>query len=97
MGKWKEPEFREYVSKLIVEEGRVAREVAREMDLSDSTVYKWVSNYKKKKEREKAPEQYITPAEFEKIKKQHEKEIRDLREQNEILKKAMHIFTKNQA
>ncbi|MFB4170155.1 transposase [Virgibacillus sp. JSM 102003] len=95
MGEWKEREFKEHICKLIVEEGRVARELAREMELSDSTVYKWVSDYKAKKKREEAPEQYITPAELEKLKNRHEKELQDLKDQNEILKKAMHIFTKN--
>nr|WP_174612916.1 transposase [Virgibacillus ihumii] len=96
MGKWKDPEFKEHVCKLIIEEGRVAREVAYELELSYSTLCKWVADYKKKKEQENAPEQYITPGELEKLKRQHEKELQDLREQNEILKKAMHIFTKNQ-
>jgi transposase len=45
----------------------------------------------------KTNETYITPTELEKLKKQHEKELADAREEIEILKKAMHIFTKNQA
>ncbi len=42
-------------------------------------------------------ESYITPSELEILKKQHEKELQQLKEENEILKMAMHIFTKNQA
>lgn len=93
MGKWKDPEFKEYVSKLIVEEGRVAREVAYELELSYSTVCKWVTIYKQAKEN--GIVEYVTPGELEKLKKQHEKEMQQLREENDILKKAMHIFTKN--
>lgn len=41
-------------------------------------------------------EEYITPEEIDKLQKQHEKEMQQLREGNEILKKAMHVFTKRQ-
>jgi transposase len=97
MGKHHDSEYKEYVSKLIVEEGRVAREVAYELELSYSTVGKWVSEYKKKIKNGTDKEKYITPGELEKLQKQHEKVLQQLREENEILKKAMHIFTKSQA
>nr|WP_156289732.1 transposase [Oceanobacillus salinisoli] len=96
MGKHRDPEFKEYVAKLIVEDGRVAREVAYELELSYSTVGHWVSDYKKKLKKGTDKEEYITPGELEKLKKQHAKELQRLKEENEILKKAMHIFTKNQ-
>jgi transposase len=95
MGKHKDQEFKDYVCRLIVEDGRVATEVAYEFEISYGTVISWVSKYKKKLQKDKHPE-LVTPAELEKLKKQHEKEIQRLREENEILKKAMHIFTKNQ-
>lgn len=96
MGKHKDPEYKEYVAKLIVEEGRVAQELAYELELPYSTIRKWASAYKKRKNSGREPEEYITPKELESLKKQHEKEMQQLREENEILKKAMHIFTKNQ-
>ncbi|KML23394.1 transposase, partial [Rossellomorea marisflavi] len=37
---------------------------------------------------------YITSSELEALKKQHEKQMKELQEENEILKKAMHIFSK---
>ena len=57
----------------------------------------WFSAYKLKRNGGKTNENYITPSELEKLKIQHDKELELLREENEILKKAMHIFTKNQA
>jgi transposase len=97
MAKHHTQEYREYVSKLIVEEGRKATDLAYELEIPYKTINRWVSNYKKKMKASQGEEKYITPTELEKLKKQHEKEMQELREENEILKKAMHIFTKNQA
>lgn len=96
MGKHHTQEYKEYIAKLIVEEGRKATEVAYEFELAYKTVSRWVLAYKEKARGDMFTEQYITPKEFEKLKKQHEKELQQLKEENEILKKAMHIFTKNQ-
>ncbi|MBY0148856.1 transposase [Neobacillus niacini] len=97
MGNRFDQEYKEYVSKLVVEEGRKASEVARELEISPKTISRWVSAYRTKNNAGKTNESYITPSELEKLKKQHEKELADAREEIEILKKAMHIFTKNQA
>ena len=96
MGKQHSREYREYVVKLVVEEGRKATEVAYELEIPYKTVSRWVTDYKKKKNASQDKENYMTPTELEKLKEQHEKELQKLREENEILKKAMHIFTKNQ-
>jgi len=97
LGNHYDQEYKEYVSKLVVEEGRKASDVCFELELSAKTVSRWVKEYKIKKNAGKPNDTYITPTELEKLKKQHEKELEQLREENEILKKAMHIFTKNQA
>lgn len=96
MGKHRNIEYKEYVARLVVEEGRVMREVAYELELSYSTLGTWVSAYKEKLKSTEKEEEYITPRELEQLKKQHIKELERLKEENEILKKAMHIFTKNQ-
>lgn len=96
MGKHHDYEYKEYVAKLVVEEGRVAREVAYELEIPTTTIHRWVQNYKGKVKAAKEPSEYVTPSELEKLKKAHQKEIEKLKEENEILKKAMHIFTKNQ-
>lgn len=95
MGKHHSQEYKEYVSKLIVEEGRKATEVAYELEIPYKTLINWVKAYRENLNNNKT-ENYITPKELEKLKKQHEREIEQLREENEILKKAMHIFTKSQ-
>jgi transposase len=97
MGKHFDQEYKDYASKLVVEEGRKATEVAYELELSYKTLCKWVAAYKQKINGDHPRENYMTPSELEKLKKQYEKELEQLREENEILKKAMHIFTKNQA
>jgi transposase len=97
LGKHYDQEFKDYVSKLVVEEGRKASDVSFELELSPKTVSRWVKEYRTIKNGGKPNETYITPTELEKLKKQHEKELEQLREENENLKKAMHIFTKNQA
>jgi transposase len=55
-----------------------------------------VANYKQKTQSGKPTEKYITPSQHEKVLSQKDKEIQKLKEENEILKKAMHIFTKHQ-
>jgi transposase len=97
LGKHFEQEYKDYVSKLVIEEGRKASDVCYELELSPKTVSRWVKDYRARVNGDKSKETYITPTELEKLKKQHEKELEQLREENEILKKAMHIFTKNQA
>lgn len=94
MGKHRDPEYKDYVAKLVVEEGRVARQVAYELEIPYSTVSGWVSAYKEKHNVGK--EKYLTPKEVDSLQKQHAKELQQLKEENEILKKAMRIFTKSQ-
>jgi transposase len=96
MGKHYTQEYKDYVSKLIVEEGRKASDLAYELEISAKTISRWVAAYRVQINVGKTSENYITPTELEKLKKQHDKELQQLREENEILKKAMHIFTKNQ-
>ena len=46
MGKHHSQEYKEYVSKLIVEEGRKAREVAYELEIPYKTLISWVKVYR---------------------------------------------------
>lgn len=96
MGKHRDPEYKEYVTKLVVEEGRKAKQVAFELEIPYGTLMNWIADYKIKMKADENPEKYITPSEHQKILSQRDKEIQRLKEENEILKKAMHIFTKNQ-
>lgn len=96
MGKHASQEYKDFVSKLIVEEGRSATDVAYELELSYSTVRKWAAAYRQRLKGGHENETYITPSELKKMEADHAKKMQALEEENEILKKAMHIFTKNQ-
>lgn len=92
MGKHLSKEYKEYVAKMVVEEGRKGTDLAYELGVSYSAIMRWVKSYKEKKSAQHPG--HMTPSDFEKYKKQLDKEMEALREENEILKKAMHIFTK---
>ncbi|WHT48521.1 hypothetical protein QNH10_01380 [Sporosarcina thermotolerans] len=52
-------------------------------------------DYRNKLAAGKVEEGIATPSDLEKKLRTVEKELEDLREENEILKKAMHVFAKN--
>ncbi|WP_158232097.1 MULTISPECIES: transposase [unclassified Sporosarcina] len=87
--------LKRHLIKLVVEEGKKQIEVSREMDVPVSTLRRWVSEYRKELQKERNGEEYVTPTERLKQQRALEKEIQELKEENEILKKAMHIFSKN--
>jgi transposase len=88
-------EFKEYVSKLIVHDGRKSIEISKELDIPYDTLQKWVSRFRKKlKEEEKANQNHLlTASEYKELYEAERKSKLDLQEENDILKKAMHIFT----
>jgi transposase len=96
MAKHHDKEYKEYVAKLVVEEGRQQKQLAYELEIPVSTIFNWVKTYRGKVHRDQNGEQYLTPSEAEQLKRKHEKELKALKEENEILKKAMHYFSKNQ-
>lgn len=89
------PEFREYVAKLIVQDGRKMTDISRELDVPYNTLQKWVRDYRKRlKDAEKAAQdQLLSASEYRKLYEEERRKLLDLQEENEILKKAMHIFT----
>ncbi|MFD1336970.1 transposase [Oceanobacillus iheyensis] len=91
-------EYKDYICKLIVDENRVVKEVAYELNIPYSTLGRWVKNYKKtvKPETISQKDRFISSEDHQKVLSERDKEILKLKEENEILKKAMHIFTKNQ-
>lgn len=93
MGKHYDPEYKIQIAKLVVEEGKKATELARDLDIPIGTLRNWINAYKKKKEPGFVGSGNLAPDV--KVVKDLEKQVRDLQEENEILKKAMHVFTKN--
>lgn len=98
------PEYKEYVCRMIVEEKRNMKELSRELDMPYGTLRNWSREYKnqeewqkkyKKKQEVFETDVYKTPSDYQKEIKEREKEIEKLAEENEILKKAMHVFTKD--
>jgi transposase len=87
--------LKQHLIKLVVEEGRKQIDVSREMDISVSSLRRWIREYRNKLQAEQNVEGYLTPTEQLKQQRALENEIQELREENEILKKAMHIFSKN--
>ncbi|MCR2823900.1 transposase [Lederbergia panacisoli] len=87
--------FKEYVTKLIVKDGRRMVDVSNELNIPYDTLANWVKVYRKKeREAEKATQnQLLTASEYRDLYEAELKEKLDLQEEIEILKKAMHIFT----
>ncbi|WP_026693290.1 transposase, partial [Peribacillus kribbensis] len=87
MRKTYSPEYKEYVVKLVLEEGRKMSELSRELEIPYGTMNKWVMECRNKGKQDK--EAYQTPSELAKKEERYLKEIRELQEEVEILKKAM--------
>jgi transposase len=86
-------EFKEHAVRLIVEEGRPASEVARELGVNPNNLYQWKIKYLDNKETA-FPGRGNMVGEKAEIKKL-EKENKRLREEVEILKKATMVFARD--
>lgn len=60
------------------------------------TIRKWVAKHRQASKEALKEEEVATPKDIEKRLRQAEKEVDELKQENEILKKAMHAFGKNQ-
>ncbi|QHJ70619.1 transposase [Planococcus halotolerans] len=98
MEKHKTPEFREYVAKLIVDDGRKATQLAYEMELNEKSIRRWAADYRKKKERLANPdsERLMSNSDLQKQLADTERRLKERDEEVEILKKAMRVFNKDQ-
>lgn len=88
-------EFKEYAVKLVLDEEKPTAEVARELDMPYGTLTKWVRKYKKEQKIKAEELEYVTPSEHRKREKELLDEIKDLKEENAIIKKAARIFATN--
>lgn len=75
----------------IKESGKTVAEVARELKIKDNTLYGWVKRYGSEPE---IVQNQAFKSEDHKI-RELQRQVRDLEEENEILKKAMHFFAKD--
>jgi len=83
--------FKKETVKYIAENNKPVAQAAREIGVNENTIHGWIKKYGQQPEI-KAVQTFATPeAELRAI----EKELRDLKEENEILKKAMNYFSKS--
>lgn len=78
----------------LVQNGKRVAEVARELDLAEQTLHNWVKKFGQDGAAAFVGSGNLKPADKEQ--KDLQKRIRDLEEENAILKKAMGIFAKDQ-
>ena len=83
-------EFRAGAVRLVIEEGKTVGAVARELDLTPSSLATWVSQVRADRSQGKTG---LTTAEREELARLR-KEVRILAEEREILKKATAFFAK---
>ncbi|WP_139148938.1 transposase [Alkalicoccus daliensis] len=97
MRKHKPHEYKEYIAKLYIEEGRKATDLAYEIGVSPTSIRQWAKLYREKQDRLVHPneEQRMTFTEIENKLRVAEQELREREEELEILKKAMHVFIKD--
>lgn len=93
MGEMRESYDKEFKRKTVEHmesTGKRLIDIARELDIPKSTLSRWIKQYGSGA----IKEQSQVFVDYERLKKL-EQANKDLEEENEILKKAMHFFTKN--
>ncbi|MCH1626502.1 transposase [Ferdinandcohnia quinoae] len=88
-------EFRDYVTKLVVLDGRKIVDTCQELNIPYDTLQKWVASYRKKQKEEEhiRQSQLLTASEYKDLFEEERRKKLELEEEVAILKKAMHIFT----
>jgi transposase len=92
-------EFKKQTVKYIQEQTKSISDICEELNIAKSTVHQWISQYRQfenepiaSTEKVRQLEQLLKNQEKEKLQKERENE--ELREELAILKKALHIFSK---
>jgi len=86
-------DFKIQTVRMIQEQGKPVAQVARELGVSDNTLYRWISEFKQDPVHAFRGSGNLKMEE--KTFLDMQKRIRQLEMENEILKKAMHIFAKD--
>ena len=88
-------EFKTFVAKQIIQDGRKISEMSRTLDIPYGTLKNWVRDLRNEyqKAEKDRQEQLLTATEYKELFEKERKEKLELLEENEIIKKAMHIFT----
>jgi len=88
-------EFKKEAVELALSPDKQVTQVARELGVNRTVLYRWISEYKQKGEKAFPGngKQKLTPQEEENL--ALKKELEEVREERDILKKAMAVFSKN--
>jgi len=86
------PQFKAEAVQLVIESGRPVAEVARDLEINDGTLANWVNGWRRDNPE---PEKALTPVERARV-AEMEDEMRQLRMENEFLKKAAAFFARTQ-
>jgi len=86
-------EFKENAVKLVLEKGKAKKEVARDLGINKSTLLYWVRQYQEDTINSFPGSGRLKPRD-EEIRRL-KKELADVKEERDILKKAMAIFSRN--
>lgn len=85
------PEFKDEAVKLVIETSRPIAQVARELGIHEGTLGNWVNAYRREHAGDEPP---LTVSERARL-RELEREARELRMENEFLKKAAAYFAKD--
>ena len=85
------PEFKEEAVKAVIETSRPIAQVAKELGIHEATLGNWVNTYRREHAGEEPP---LTVSERARL-RELEREARELRMENEFLKKAAAYFAKD--
>jgi transposase len=85
------PEFREEAVKMVIETSRPIAQVARELGIVEGTLGNWVNTYRREHAGEEPPLSLNERARLREL----ERETRELKMENDFLKKAAAYFAKD--
>ena len=94
MSKMYDPAYKLEVCKSVDSGMATVAELSRETGISENTLYTWMKRYRENREKPFVGSGRILPENEEMVRLRREN--KDLREENEILKKAAAYFAKNQ-
>ena len=85
------PEFRDDAVKLVIDSSRPIAQVARELGIGEATLGNWVNRYRREHVGEEAPLTVDDRARLREVERQN----RELKMENEFLKKAASYFAQD--
>jgi transposase len=87
-------EFKREAVKLVLEGGRVASEVAKGLGINENVLYRWIRQYREDPENSFPGKGKLKPEDEEL--RLLRRELADVKEERDILKKVVSIFSKRQ-